>query len=148
MAKFDENKVITPLHLEKAEIGKIYYFNDSLKGLKQNVESNESIRALRSANPSSNTPFVVDNLPVGYQFLYPYEEPPKRRMTNRQLAEWLAKGNGEYNYASSAGVYSNFIYNKGNENNILDSDMHIRSYDSDEWVEPTADIYERDCKKR
>ena len=33
------------------------------------------------------------------------------------------------------------------QNNEVASGIKIRTWDSDEWVEPTVDIYERDCKK-
>lgn len=40
MAQFDESKIISPLHTEKAEVGKKYWFSDYLSFLK--VVFNES----------------------------------------------------------------------------------------------------------
>ena len=71
---------------------------------------------------------------------------PKKRMTSRQLFEWLAKGNGEYTEDIYMCVYDSYSYTKEAENNEVTSEIKIRTWDSEEWVEPTVDIYERDCK--
>ena len=68
-------------------------------------------------------------------------------MTNRQFSEWLAKGNGEYTLNALENAYTEYAYSKNGENNEVVSEIKIRTWDSDEWVEPTVDIYERDCKK-
>lgn len=150
MAQFDESKVINALHPEKAEVGKLYWFADNLLTLKKRVEENSGIKSrilnIIICNKYSQAPFVLGD-GVSWELLYPCEEPPKQRMTNRQLAEWLAKGNGEYSYTYMKGVFSKFSYNKDEENLYIDADTYIRPWDSTEWIEPTVDIYERDCKK-
>lgn len=98
MAQFDETKVINALHPEKAEVGKKYWFADDLVSLKEKVESNRNygfgiFDAIDKDYPIS--PFEIKDIGTR-QYLYPYEEPPKQRMTNVQLIEWLAKGNGVY----------------------------------------------------
>ena len=75
----------------------------------------------------------------------PEEEKPAL-MTNRQLAEWVGKGNGEWSAVMLGGTRSDFGYIKGKEDLEVNSDFLIRPWGSDEWVEPTVDIYERDCK--
>lgn len=82
-----------------------------------------------------------------YEFRVKPEEQKPRRMTYRQLAEWLAKENGQYTpllsktYVSSAMDYDNTL-----DNNELPEGYVVRRWDSDEWIEPTEDIYEQDCK--
>ena len=51
-------------------------------------------------------------------------------MTNLQLAEWLAKGNGQYKFRNGYAV----------------GDILIRPWGTDEWIKPSLEIYERDCK--
>lgn len=82
---------------------------------------------------------------VDYDFRIKPEEKPKR-MTSRQLAEWIGKGNGEWSAVMLGGTRSDFGYIKGKEDLEVNSDFLIRPWGSDEWVEPTVDIYERDCK--
>lgn len=147
VVEFDENKVINALHPEKAEVGKKYYCSNKLLDLEHYVihDSPKVLTALRTKEHSDCFPFIFGAL--SYQFIYPCEEPPKQRMTNRQLLEWLAKGNGEYCCNGSKWTYTEFNYLANNgENRELDTIYKIRTWDSDEWVEPTVDIYERDCK--
>ena len=151
MAKFDETKVINALHTDKAVVGKKYWYSITLLELKREVENNGTAIGKLSGffEHSAEYPFHLDdeNGENDWQFLYPYEEPSKQRMTNRQLVEWLAKGNGEYTSNALVSIYKEYCYNKGEENNEVGSEIKIRTWDSDEWVEPTVDIYERDCKK-
>ena len=73
------------------------------------------------------------------------EEKPVR-MTNRQLAEWLARGFGSWKTRRSPTVYMDISYPIFEENTPVSDSFHIRPWGSDDWVEPTVDIYERDCK--
>lgn len=145
MAQFDENKVINALHPEKAEIGKKYWVADELVHLKDEVKKEKTAYELKNVKKGSFYPFIIDVI-TGFQFLYPYEEPPKQRMTNIQLMEWLAKGNGLYRYKGAE--YLNISLTRLNDdvNNKVDEGLLIKSWDSEEWIEPTVDIYERDCK--
>ena len=146
MVEFDESKVINALHPEKAEVGKKYWCSDNLYQLKQYVKSGDTlVYKLDGVDETSFRPFCTADLE--WQFLYPYEEPPKKRMTHRQFAEWLMKGNGEYiDDAESAYAYVNYAYSLKDANKEVASDVKIRSWDSDGWIEPTEDIYERDCR--
>lgn len=145
MPQFDESKVINALHAEKAEIGKKYWYADNIASLKREVERDfkERLGRLEDIYAESGL-FEIES--VRWYLLYPYEEPPKKRMTNRQIAEWLAKGHGEYTRDTYDRDYAEYSYSKSERDNEVDSDMKIRSWDSEEWVEPTVDIYERDCK--
>ena len=76
------------------------------------------------------------------------EEPKSKRMTYRQLAEWMAKGNGQYRTERSIGANSNTylsVYTP-NENKEVDYVWEIRRWGSDEWIEPLESVYLEDCK--
>ena len=75
----------------------------------------------------------------------PEEEKPVR-MTNRQLAEWLARGFGSWKTKRSPTVYMDISCPTFEENIPVPNDIIIRPWVSDDWIEPTVDIYERDCK--
>lgn len=87
-----------------------------------------------------------------WKFVYPVEwnkdkveealNPKPKRMTNRQLAMWLAKGNGEYIGDHPHCVHQCYPYNNCEANNILGDNYRVRKWDSDEWVEPTVDLLE------
>jgi hypothetical protein len=61
----------------------------------------------------------------------------KRRMTNRELARWLARGNGQVKHHAS-----NYTLNTLNAYNVHDDDKEcpdyllIRGWDEEEWHEP------------
>ena len=76
-------------------------------------------------------------------------EPESKRMTNRQLAEWCAKGNGQWKYNFSGSVATGYILDSEEHDDVeVHEKIVIRSWDSDIWVEPTEKIYLRDCKGR
>lgn len=147
MAKFDSSKVISYLCLDKAEVGNRYYFCDNLYALKLVVE-NDNVYCIGKLNNvvDGECPFQKGNDRF-WCFIYPYEEPQKKRMTNRQLTEWMSKGNGECKYLSSEsmGISNRYTY-LGESNDECLLDIRIRPWDSDEWVEPTYDVYLKDCK--
>ena len=63
------------------------------------------------------------------------EESKPRRATNRELAKWLAKGNGEktedaYNKQSHSYIVDNYLVN---------DKIKIRKWEDTEWHEPTVD---------
>ena len=145
MAQFDESKVINTLHPEKAEVGKKYWYADNIANLKGVVEQDFRKRLGRLEDICTESG-LFEIGPGRWYLLHPYEEPPKKRMTFRQLAEWLAKGNGQYTTEDYGRTYNAYDYYKEKENNEVDRRIIIRPWDSEEWVEPTVDIYERDCK--
>lgn len=67
-------------------------------------------------------------------------------MTNQQLSEWLAKGNGLYRFRFGSTEGSFWIIEKSEEN-LAVGDILIRPWGTDEWIKPTVEIYERDCRK-
>lgn len=75
----------------------------------------------------------------------PEKERPQR-MTNRQFTEWCGKGNGQFKLKYGERIFLDCDYEEYRENDPVDEKILIRPWGSDDWVEPTVDIYERDCK--
>lgn len=148
MAKFEEEKVITALHPEKAEVGKKYWYSDNLLELKRCVEEDYiDIGELARVEKTEHDCVFHFARGCAWWFIYPYEEPAKQRMTNRMLVEWLAKGNGMFKYKNATAYCYTFDTHLESElNDEVAENIVIRSWDSEEWIEPTVDIYERDCK--
>lgn len=84
---------------------------------------------------------------VHWSHVYPIEwnKIPKKLMTNRQLAMWLAKGNGQIKYTSGE-IYTFHSYPEKihPSNEEVPDDIKVRKWDSEEWIEPTTDLLE-DC---
>jgi hypothetical protein len=63
-----------------------------------------------------------------------------RRMTNRELSEYLAKGNGECKNVEYLNTSTSHWYQNGAENKNVDDNIFIRDFGSDEWREPLIEV--------
>ena len=143
MAEFKEELVINVLHPEKAEVGKKYWFADSILSLKRMVEKNdmEPVGELRNISDDTDIHIFLKNRGYGWGLIYPYEE-QEQRMTPRMLSEWVAKGNGQWKHKQELSIYSAYTYPEYQDE--IDKNIVIRSWDSEEWQEPLYSIYKRD----
>ena len=58
-------------------------------------------------------------------------------VTYRELAHWIAKGNGEVMWANN--VLSNWNYSTDDEAKALDENLSVRKWDDKEWHKPTRE---------
>ena len=65
------------------------------------------------------------------------EVPELELVTYRELASWLAEGNGEVMWANN--VLSNWNYSTDEENKALDESLSVRKWDATEWHKPTRE---------
>ena len=101
-------------------------------------------------------PFCVKDSNERFQFIREViDEEEEPLMANRQLAEWLAKGNGQMVLVNEKEqidsldfIYTHYNFREREGREFVGQNTRIRSWDSNEWVMPTINIYERDCKKR
>lgn len=64
-----------------------------------------------------------------------------RRMTNRELAEYLAKGNGEMKKVGfDINISISYCYKNNTENENVDDNILIRDFGSDEWRPPLIEV--------
>lgn len=132
-------------------IGKRVVVSDVFYDLEKTTAVSDDIGTLIIIKENSGYPFSVkfyNEDVISYQFIREIEEDKPKLMTNRQLAEWLAKGNGLWKHEPS---YSGLVYHfywfiEKDMGEEIPNDIVIMYNDSDEWVVPTVDIYERDCK--
>ena len=72
--------------------------------------------------------------------IMPEEDNP---VTNRDLARWLAQGNGEYTEKgirdTSINCYTNFNYPSLFQDDPIPDSFLIRKWDDDEWHSPTRE---------
>lgn len=70
------------------------------------------------------------------------EEPKLSRVTSRELAKWLAQGNGEWcmkNGTGQIGANTNYGYSQYEENQNVTDGVLVRKWEDTEWHEPTVD---------
>ena len=66
-------------------------------------------------------------------------ESEKRRMTCRELAKWLAQGNGQWKSENSEWECSTFEY-ADDEDTLVRSSILIRAWDETEWHKPLVEV--------
>ena len=68
------------------------------------------------------------------------EEPKSRRVTNRELSKWLAKGHGEYtNTLCCSTSYITYEYFLDSAESEVSENILVRKWDDVDWHEPTVD---------
>ncbi len=68
------------------------------------------------------------------------EDPKTRRVTNRELSKWLAKGHGEYtNTVCCSTSYITYEYFLDSAESEVSENILVRKWDDVDWHEPTVD---------
>ena len=67
-------------------------------------------------------------------------DPPKpHRATNRELAWWLAQGNGEMQNLERGSIVTTSVYSHNEEYEDCPESQMVRKWSDTEWHEPTAE---------
>jgi len=125
----------------KQYIGKNGAFSDSLRAITESPSECFGGTFMK-IEMEEECPFYGGN-DYGFQFFRPILE--EELMTNRQFAEWLAKGKGECTLEKSLRTYSHYDYPRTNEHGSVPDSILIRHWGDTEWSKPTKAIYEEDC---
>ena len=151
MRKYGE--VLDYTTASKAVVGKQYILGDYLRLLQETPQDYIPEKLCEVCEQNSN-PFV-NYAGCAFQFCREVIE-EEVLMTNRQLAEWFAKSNGQRGYLKNKhnpkeGIDPEYLftcheYDARRDDEPCSEAVRIRSWGSDEWVKPTLEIYKRDCK--
>ena len=80
---------------------------------------------------------------IEQQFLYRHcAEIPEvmcHRATNRELAKWLALGNGQYQVSGGDWIWTEHHYNNGQDDDACSKFIKVRKWCDKEWHEPTLE---------
>ena len=77
---------------------------------------------------------------VGTQFCEGFKEPKKRRMTYRELAKWVAQGNGQVKDIDCSTITARGVmYDDGDDDKGCPDRLLIRGWDETEWCEPIVE---------
>lgn len=80
---------------------------------------------------------------VHWRHVYKFEDNEHffhKRLTYRQLSRWLACGKGEVRFGTNLNISTRVVYNESSANIEVPSDYTIRTWDSEEWVQPTTKV--------
>lgn len=133
--EFDINRVYTAVNADVLKPGSKVLVADDIATLRQRVEDStgEYPETLNEVNPDDCTyRFHVGG--IDSMLCYLISEPKEpRRMTNRELARWLAQGNGQWK-GSADTVGTSYSY--GLDDHEVPLFIKIRGWDEEEWREP------------
>ena len=62
-----------------------------------------------------------------------------RRATNRELAKWLAHGNGQYQLCCDGKIWTEHHYDIGQDDDACSNFITVRKWGAKEWHEPTLE---------
>lgn len=140
MSKF--NKDYVHVVADNNLCGKYGYFADSIEDLIKYV-TNDVKRYYGSLSTriseNGGYPFVKKENDSYYRFFY--QGPDSIIVTYRELAKWLATGNGQVRSSTgrriSMGYTIGCIYHMDYDNEPV-KDILVRNWEDDEWHEPTS----------
>ena len=139
--EFDNSRVYTALNADELAVGSTVFYADRIADLKDHVANDhhtgvvlENAGVLEKVlDESCVHRFLVHG--CEWALAYLIEEPKKpRRMTNYELAKWLAQGNGQWRSAGTATI--GISYNYGYDDREVVDGLMIRGWDETEWREP------------
>lgn len=137
MPKF-EDKFVYRVYDESLK-GKRVFYSDSIPKLAKYVEENDErfVGTIVGTNNATYSFHIKDK--ENYMFVYfdpDYKflaDDSKRFVTNRELAMWLSKGNGEICMCSDIKL----TYHQYENDNELVTDILVRKWCDDGWHRPT-----------
>ena len=59
--------------------------------------------------------------------------------TNREIAKWLAQGNGQYKVSGGSSLWTEHHYDIGQDDDACSKFILVRKWDYTEWHEPTRE---------
>ena len=146
--EFDISRVYSSVNADKLKLESKVIIGDTIEALRNRVKNCATPLTLSEIKSERYEKRfrVKEYTDSDYSLVYLVSEPENRRMTFRELAEWLAKGNGQC--TSGCTAVTLFGYNKIDEKDTRECPevYKIRKWDSDKWTEPTIDIYNADIK--
>ena len=138
--KFDKSRVYTAVNADELEIGSKVIVADTLDGLKQRVLRNERPKELLEILDENHTyRFRALNGEVSALAYLVSEPEKKRRMTNYELAKWLAEGNGQKREGENNFLYTTYAYKDG-DSKPCRKGVIIRGWNETEWHEPEVEV--------
>ena len=138
MPKFEERYLYRLWNEEL--LGKRVFYSDSIPKLKEYVEANDE-RFVGTVVGTNNAkyPFYIKDK-ENYMFVYfdpDYkflaDDSARRLVTNRELAMWLSKGNGEICMNTDIKL----TYHQYERDDELVTDILVRKWCDDGWHKPT-----------
>lgn len=146
--EYNKSRVYTALNADELKPGSKVIVADDVTTLELRVKDGTDIRTLTGINaPSELARFIAgchDAVSNTWALAYLVEQPEKPTVTYRELACWLAQGNGQCMAVRTRVVGTDYKYELGEENNLVSLTMKVRRWDDNEWHIATKEYLEGD----
>lgn len=136
--EFDKARVFTPLTADEVQIGSKGYFAETMGNLKNMVEMQGETSELTSIRDETNAcRFYCKEYRAAWVLFYLVETPDL--CTRRELAQWLAQGNGEFIMGLSKRTVpsTNYGYSTEYADTQVPDVIHVRKWGETDWHKPT-----------
>lgn len=148
--KFDIAKVYTAINASQVKVGSKVYAAANLADLKKIVKNNSSDNLLLVTDIKTEgfhhrfgTESLATKIPMNYPLCYVIEEPTEGRCTYKELARWVAKGEGVWTWGgttSAQSVFTELTFIEYDWDEPVPKNAYlIRKWDDTGWHEPTRD---------
>lgn len=142
MHRIEKDRLFTSA--EGMDFSREYYLCDSLGELERMLGADSMLvcEGVEENDGSADKEYPFWGTRSNEHFRYAYDVPDELRgadvMTNIELAEWLAKGNGliKWEGAVPSEAYTYLILDEDSLNAKASKDILIRAWDEDEWHRP------------
>lgn len=141
---------VCPFTLTKGEVYRFFYYDPNYD-IKRAFTKGEQVMYILTGQTvwncvESEKDFVKLMSESASKIKFSLKTSESKRMTYRMLGEWLAKKNGQYRSCETGSYADSLIYLRELDNEVLSEGYKVRRWGSDEWLEPTVEVYEKDCK--
>lgn len=154
--EYDETRVYTAKNADKLEAGSKVIVADNMRDLRNYVEGDRVTELLRINSDDDAYRFEAryEGGEAKWILAYLVEEPKKEELvTNRELAEWIAKGNGQASSSStniSSAIRVDIIgwnYAHNQDEKAVPSDTRVRRFGERNCYPPTRKfIFRENCE--
>lgn len=133
------------MELEEQIYSEPTIINDSREAIVWNDYANKDRVIVLSYDPRSDYPVRSNNDRIWKHFAFIPEKPAPRRATNRELAKWLAQGNGEFTQgvedSRGGGPFTktSLYYSADLSNEFVTDEVRVRKWDDTEWHTPDVE---------
>jgi len=134
MAKITYNGI----ELEEIVLDIPTFFNTDQEAIVWNDYANKDRVLVYSYDPRSDYPVRSNNDRIWKHFAFIPEKPAPRMATNRELARWLAQGNGEV-LDSTHYINTYHEYFRCLDKDEVHKTIQVRKWDDTEWHTPDVE---------
>lgn len=138
--KFHVENAYSAINADEVKVGSLGFFADNLESLVREVcNENATPTRLVGLNPRCASTRFMSSTDSSWVLFYLVEAPKETLCTRRELANWLAHGNGEYILTNTAVPSANYCYAATCGDKPVQDNCRVRRWEDEDWHVPTKE---------